>query len=174
MGDMPEDAPFEVRNSRRRMTIQLGAGAVVVVMGLLMISFTALFGVVVAASGLGIAVLSILSLRITGPLMAADSTGVWVQAFEGPKGVRHFPWEGLDSLYVKEVSRRPPFRMLCVLPQDLETLMAAEPQHEATMRKSVKLVGAPYSVNLVAASMADEDALGPLERLAAGRATIRR
>lgn len=176
MGAVPDDAPFVVRNSARRFVWQTIGGMAMVVAGALLVAFmgftlTAAFALVV---GVGVVAISVLSLRVRHPLLAADHSGVWLQAFPGPDGVRFYRWEDLQSLYVRTISRRPPFRMLCVLPEDVEAEIAANPQREATLRKSMELVGAPYSVNLVAASIEDEEALAALERLAAGRTSILR
>lgn len=177
MESIPEGAPFVVANSTRRFVVQTGLGVVLVLLGILGIAFASFSPAIllVLLFGAAVLVLSVMSLRNSGPLLAADESGVWVQAFAGPDGVRFHCWDEVDSLYVRQVSKRPPFRMLCLLPNDVEAMMvAAPPQQAATMRKSMGLVGAPYSVNLVAASMSDEHALTTLERLAAGRATIRR
>ncbi len=169
---MPEAAPFVVRNQTQRFVIQSVAGLVFVIVGVVLL-FTGLVtaGLILILPGAAILALSVMSLRNRGPLLTADAQGVPVQAFPGPDGVRVLPWTAVERVYVHRVARQ--FRLLCVLPRDVAAELAAFPgQHAETLRSSVATCGAPYSVNLVAAGISDEQAGRALHALAAGRAHI--
>lgn len=167
---VPAKAPFVVRNSTTRFVLQtiLGAAltvafvAAMVVFGLsIVLVFAALFGVVVV-------VLSVVSLVNSAPLLAADRAGVWVKAFRGADGVRHLYWNQIDRVYTHQISGQ--FRMLCVRPRHPE--LPADSGRRQTIQESVRLVGAPYSVNLVAAGLSDHQALHTIAGLAAGRCRV--
>jgi hypothetical protein len=174
MTSMPESAPFVVQNSKARLFTQTVLGGLLAVgcaVLLVVAGFSVVFvvGIVV---GIGIVVMSVLSLRNSGPLLSADGRGIWLQAFAGPDGVRFLSWESVEAVYVHHMSRQ--FHLLCVRPRNLEAELHPDPKRRQQMQRSTQLVGAPYSVNLVAAGLSDDRALSALGQLADGRAQVGR
>ena len=170
---LDRNAPFVVANNPRRFVLQAAAGAVLVVVMVVLVGATggAAVPLIGLGAGLALVLVSLLSLRHRDPVMTADADGVVLRAFKGPEGVRRLGWDQLEALYVHRISRQ--FRMLCVRPRDIDAERTwAGAKRAQVIDSSVKRVGAPYSVNLVAAGMRDEDALATLRALAAGRATV--
>lgn len=167
---VPEDAPFVVRNSTRRFVAQTVMGLVFVVGGIALSLSFLVAGLILALPGAFILVMSLLSLRNLAPLLAADGRGVTLQAFPGPDGVRSWPWEDIERVFAHRISRQ--FRLLCVLPRDVEAELAVFPAGRSTLEKSMQLCGAPYSVNLVAAGISEQQAGQALRELAAGRSQV--
>lgn len=164
------DAPFVVRNSARRFVAQTVLSLVFVVGGIAL-SFSYLTaGLILLLPGVFMLVMSLLSLRNLAPLLAADERGVTLQAFAGPDAVRSWAWEDIERIYVHRISRQ--FRMLCVLPRDVDAELAAFAAKRATLEKSIGVCGAPYSVNLAAAGISDEQAGRSLRELAADRTHV--
>lgn len=170
---LDSNAPFVVANDPRRFVVQAAAGAVLVVVMVVLVTVTGGAAVPLIGLGAGIALVlvSLLSLRHRDPVMIADGDGVVLRAFKGPAGVRRLGWDQVEALYVHKISRQ--FRMLCVRPRDIDAERAwAGEKRAQVIDGSVKRVGAPYSVNLVAAGLSDDEALDTLRALAAGRATV--
>jgi len=167
---MPATAPFVVRNSTRRFVLQTILGLVLVLGGALLSFVFLTASLILLIPGVFIVVMSVLSLRNRAPLLTADEQGLFVQAFRGEGGVRRFAWHDIERLYVHRIGRQ--FRMLCVLPRDVEReLQAAGPRRES-VEKSLRICGAPYSVNLVAASVKEATTAQVLGELAQGRTHV--
>ncbi|MEJ7833206.1 MAG: hypothetical protein WKF79_09845 [Nocardioides sp.] len=170
---MPDNAPFVVQNSRPRFVVQSVVAGLFVVAGVVLLAMSFYFaGLLLLVGGGPLLALSLVSLRNTrSPLLAADDGGVILQAFTGPDGIRALAWSNIERVYVHRVGRQ--FRLLCVLPRDIPAEVAAwSPAQQKTIQTSLGTCGAPYSVNLVAAGVTDQQAGQALHQLAAGRTQI--
>jgi hypothetical protein len=159
--------PFAVGMSRSRAIRQVIVGVALLAVGVgLVVAGGGIVALVAALAGVAATSVGLVSLRQREPVLRADAEGVSMQAFKGPGGVRRLAWSEVEAVYVHRIGRQ--FRMLCVLPRDLEAERAwAGEQRAASLDGSVKRVGAPYSVNLVPAGLQDAEALAALRALGA-------
>lgn len=171
-GTPPSAENFVVGVSERRMIVQgVAAGALGVLLLFGMVSTESWYLGLLGALMLAAAAFSFYQAKTFQPVLVADGRGVSL-AKSGPGGgTLQLPWEDVERVFVHKV-RGVNARLLCILPRDMAHHLPADPKLRSAAEKSVEIVGAPYSVNLAAASISDERALGALRTLAQGRSSV--
>lgn len=171
-GTPPPTETLVVGVNPRRMVIQgvvTGAFAILLLYG--MVALGSWYLGFLALLVLGIAAFSFYQAKTFKPVLVADSRGVSL-AKSGPDGgTLQIPWEDVERVFVHKV-RGVNFRLLCVLPRDVDRYLPADPTLRRAAEKSIKITGAPYTANLVAASISNERALAAVRSLARDRCAV--
>lgn len=158
--------------STRRMVIQgCGTAAFGVLLLYGMVALSSWYLGFLAAIMLGIAAFSFYQAKTYEPTLVADGRGLSLIKMAPDGGTLHLPWEDVDRVFVHKF-RGGNFRMLCILPRDVERYLPADPKLRSKAEKSIEITGAPYSANLAAASISNQRALDTLRTLAQGRCVV--
>lgn len=184
MTRIPEDATFVLRPNKGKLGTYFGCSllviaalpscvalSVVIVTGsdptsiiFLMLPFAPIalmFAGVVAWRGLA-------AVR-GGPTLAADATGLWVQARKLPVRAQHLRWEELAWVAVR---RSGVDRSVCVMPR-AEILVPGQDRRERKqMRYEMRTYGAPYTASLTWGDRPEAEVMATLAQLAAGRCQV--
>lgn len=154
------------------MIIQgVGAGSFGVVLLAGMVAIGSWLLGVLALLMLGVAAFSLYQAKTFRPTLIADSRGVSLAKSASDGGTLHLAWEEVARVFVHNV-RGANFRLLCVLPRDVSRHLPVDAKLRRSAEKSIQITGAPFSANLVAASISDEQALRTVQALAGGRTVV--
>ncbi len=168
----PQTDTLVVGVSTRRMVVQGCATAAFGVLLLYgMVAVNSSFLGFLAVIMLGIAAFSFYQAKTYEPTLVADGRGVSLMKTAPDGGTLLIPWEDVDRVFVHKF-RGGNFRMLCILPRDVERYLRAAPKLRSKAEKSIELTGAPYSANLAAASISNQRALDTVRALAHGRCAV--
>lgn len=171
-GEHQPPEPLVVGVSGRRMVVQgLVSGAFGVLLLYGMAALGSWYLGLLALLVIGIAAFSFYQAKTFQPVLVADHRGVSLAKTGPGGGTLHIPWEEVERVFVHKV-RGVNVRLLCVLPRDVERHLPADPAMRGKAEKSIEITGAPYSANLVAASISNERALDTVRALSQGRCAV--